>query len=70
MTPWRERLDWTGERSPSNAERLKAAEDEIKDLRKQLGLEKGRTAMAKKSALMWQEKYSALTHAMRKALKQ
>lgn len=33
ITPWRERLNWKGQASPTSAERMKAAEAEIKELR-------------------------------------
>lgn len=36
ITPWRERLKWDGERSPSNQARLAAADAEIKELRRAL----------------------------------
>ena len=36
IQPWRERLDWTGERSPSSAQRMKAMQAEIDELRRAL----------------------------------
>lgn len=36
ITPWKQRLDWNKPQSPSNTERLKAAQEEIRDLRKEL----------------------------------
>ena len=35
---WRDRLDWTKERSPSSSERMRAMQEEIRDLR--MALEK------------------------------
>ena len=34
ITPWRDRRDWNGERSPSHAQRMAAMEAEIKELRR------------------------------------
>lgn len=33
IKPWRERLDWTGQRSPSNKDRMDAMQAEIRELR-------------------------------------
>ena len=36
IQPWRDRLDWTAERSPDGAAIRKAMQAEINDLRKEL----------------------------------
>lgn len=33
---WRDRLDWTKERSPAARDRMKAMQEEIRDLRREL----------------------------------